>query len=128
MTIGQLAQRVGLTPRAVRFYEAEGVLPRAARAASGYRVYGQTDLDVLRLIAGLRAAGLALTDIREIVRLRNDGIPPPDRIIALHTRVVAVDRDIDTLQRRRGALLDVLEPMLAGGQDARLCRVLGTRG
>jgi DNA-binding transcriptional MerR regulator len=42
--IGDLARRAGCTVKTVRFYEASGLLPRAARSPSGYRLY--TELDV----------------------------------------------------------------------------------
>jgi MerR family copper efflux transcriptional regulator len=110
----------------VRFYEAVGVLPRPLRASSGYRTYTEDDLDLLRVVAGLRDVGCGLADIREVVHMRERGIPPPDRIIALlHARVSEVDRDISALRQQRGALAAVLERMHRGGADVRLCRVIG---
>jgi DNA-binding transcriptional MerR regulator len=37
--IGDIAKRFGLNPRTIRYYETIGILPRAARTESGYRVY-----------------------------------------------------------------------------------------
>lgn len=125
MTVSQLAKHVGLTPRAVRFYEAEGLLAPPTRAPSGYRLYTDADLDLLRMVAGLRGVGLALADIREVLRLREHGIPPPDRIVALITaRVAEVDRDVTALNQRREALVNVLQRIHSGGACARLCRVV----
>ncbi|MDP1136857.1 MerR family DNA-binding transcriptional regulator, partial [Klebsiella pneumoniae] len=39
MKIGELAQRTGISIETIRFYEAQGLLPPAARAANNYRVY-----------------------------------------------------------------------------------------
>src|SRR5262245_48480233 len=83
MTIGQVARRAGLSTRAVRFYEREAILPPAPRTTSGYRTYTEHDLELLSLIARLRAVGLGLADIREVVRLREHGVPPPERVIRL---------------------------------------------
>jgi MerR family copper efflux transcriptional regulator len=66
MKVSELARRVGIAPSAIRFYEAEGLLPQPRRAASGYRDYGETDLCRLRVMVSLRALGL---ELREAGRL-----------------------------------------------------------
>jgi hypothetical protein len=43
--ISEIISRAGLSARAVRFYEAEGLLPPPTRLLSGYRVYTEGDLD-----------------------------------------------------------------------------------
>jgi DNA-binding transcriptional MerR regulator len=62
MNISELARRAGTTPKAVRFYEAEGFMPPAARATNGYREYDEADLCRLRLVVALRSLGLSLPD------------------------------------------------------------------
>ena len=67
MRIGELAQQVGSTPHAIRFYERRGLLPSPPRSDNRYREYGRADAERLRLLIGLRqldipleqAAGLA---------------------------------------------------------------------
>jgi MerR family transcriptional regulator, copper efflux regulator len=129
MTVGQVAKHAGLSPRAVRFYEAEGILPRARRSGSGYRVYTDQDLELLRLVAHLRRVGLSVTDVREVIRLRAHGVPPPDRVIALlETRIAGLDRELDSLKEARARLVDVLHRArigVGGGEDVRLCRLVG---
>ena len=66
LTIGRLAKEVGLAPGAVRFYEAEGLLPPPARTESGYRLYTRDGVRRLRLIKKARALGLALPEIRDL--------------------------------------------------------------
>ena len=128
MTIGQIARLAGLSPRAVRFYESEGLLPPAQRTASGYRLYAEHDLELLRLVAQLRRAGLSLADVREVIRLREYGVPPPDRVIALlEARIAEVDRGLDSLHEARLRLVDVLHQARSGlsdGADVRLCRLV----
>jgi DNA-binding transcriptional MerR regulator len=67
----------------VRFYEAESILPTAPRSANGYRLYSTDNVECLQFIGRLRSIGLGLVDIREIMRLRAEGVPPPGRVIAL---------------------------------------------
>jgi len=128
MTVGQVARHAGLSPRAVRFCEAEGVLPPVGRSTSGYRLYAEYDLDLLRLVAQLRRVGLTVADIREVVRMREWGVPPPDRIIALlEARVSGLDRDLDLLREERGRLAEVLQQAHFGlehGVCVRLCRLV----
>lgn len=66
MKVSELAKRVGVAPSAIRFYEAEGILPAPERRASGYREYDEQDLCRVRVLVTLKALGL---DIREAGRL-----------------------------------------------------------
>ncbi|MFG3252736.1 MerR family transcriptional regulator [Streptomyces sp. NPDC048172] len=63
MRIGDAAASAGLTPRALRYYEEEGLL-RPGRAPSGHREYGAADLRRLRVIRELLDAGLTVADVR----------------------------------------------------------------
>ena len=60
MRIGILAQRLGTTANAIRFYEKQGLLPRADRGENGYRNYTEADMSRLRLLIGLRSLDLPL--------------------------------------------------------------------
>ncbi|OAH10201.1 helix-turn-helix domain-containing protein [Streptomyces jeddahensis] len=62
-SIGELAERAGVTVKTVRFYSDRGLLPEAARSAGGHRRYGPEAIDRLRLIRSLRSLGLPVTDI-----------------------------------------------------------------
>ena len=66
LTIGQAAKRVGLTPRAIRYYEALGLLRAPARSTQHYRLYDQEALDNLRFIARCRAIGLSAVEMRAL--------------------------------------------------------------
>jgi|SRR5579871_1034397 len=63
-TIGQLAQAAGLTPRTIRYYTAEGLLP-APDTRGRYARYSHEHLSRLRLIHHMKSAYLPLTVIRE---------------------------------------------------------------
>ena len=68
--IQDVADEVGLTTRAIRYYEEMGLLTPAARSDGSHRLYDQTDVERLRAIRGLRDdAGFSLGDI---VRLLED--------------------------------------------------------
>lgn len=71
--VSDLAKRAGISPAAVRFYEAEGVLPAAPRTANGYRDYTENDLCRLRMVVTLRGLGLDLSECGRLAALCQDG-------------------------------------------------------
>jgi MerR family mercuric resistance operon transcriptional regulator len=66
LRIGQVAKLAGCTVKAIRFYEANGLLPRPARSASGYRLYTDRDLKRLGFIQRLKLLRLPLVKIKEL--------------------------------------------------------------
>lgn len=85
--IGELAERSGISRRALRLYEARGILSPPRRTPSGYRLYPREALDVLRFVSGSRRLGLTLAEIRHIVTLRRAGSPP-----CVHVRTLLEDK------------------------------------
>ena len=72
LTVGQAAAQTGWSPRMLRYLErASLVVPR--RTASGYRLYGDAEIDQLRVLRELRERfGLELTDVGFAARMRRD--------------------------------------------------------
>ncbi|TPG15519.1 MerR family transcriptional regulator [Sphingomonas oligophenolica] len=64
--IAEVATRTGMTARALRFYEARGLI-RPLRTANGRRVYGSGDLARLTAIAALKRAEFSLSDIARLL-------------------------------------------------------------
>lgn len=56
MTMGELAQRTGMSAKAIRHYESIGVLPRPQRQANGSQRYGMADVNRLLLLHHIRLA------------------------------------------------------------------------
>jgi len=66
--IQDVADEVGLTTRAIRYYEEMGLLTPAARSGGSHRLYDQSDVERLRAIRGLRDdAGFSLGDITRLL-------------------------------------------------------------
>lgn len=63
MRIGELARRTGVSERMLRYYEQEGLL-KPARTLSGYRDYGDAEVETVSRIRMLSAAGLKIASIR----------------------------------------------------------------
>ena len=68
MRIAELAERAGVAPSTVRWYEQAGVLPHPLRAPNGYRDYGTDDLARRRLVVSLRRLGLDPEDAGRLAR------------------------------------------------------------
>jgi DNA-binding transcriptional MerR regulator len=69
LSIGDLSRATGVKATTIRFYEAEGLMPAAARTGGGHRVYGQAHLDRLGFIRHARELGFGTDDNREMMRL-----------------------------------------------------------
>jgi MerR family redox-sensitive transcriptional activator SoxR len=66
LTIGQVAERAGLRPSAIRYYEGQGLLPSPSRR-NGRRVYDPSIVERLAVIALAKMAGFRLDEIRLVV-------------------------------------------------------------
>jgi DNA-binding transcriptional MerR regulator len=67
LRIGELARLAGVSPRAVRFYEKQGLLAAPERSESGYRLYGPQDLVRVIRVRRLRELGLSIDRVHEAV-------------------------------------------------------------
>jgi DNA-binding transcriptional MerR regulator len=88
-TITELAREFGLTTRAIRFYEDQGLL--APRRAGRNRVYGHRDKVRLKLTLRGKRLGLSLSEIRELI----------DMYDAAKDEQAQVERFLEVLARRR---------------------------
>ncbi|RMC94561.1 Cd(II)/Pb(II)-responsive transcriptional regulator [Aquitalea palustris] len=69
MKIGDLARHAACTTETVRFYEKEGLLPAADRAANNYRSYGARHLERLRFVRNCRALDMTHEEIHQLLAL-----------------------------------------------------------
>jgi DNA-binding transcriptional MerR regulator len=67
--IGELANRVGLTERTIRYYEERGLLESVKRLDGGQRVYTDDDVRRLKFIQKLKVLGLSLAEMQELETL-----------------------------------------------------------
>lgn len=69
MRIKTLADRLGVTPHAIRFYERRGLLPAPRRGVNRYREYSEDDAEQLRLLIGLRQLDIPLEQAAELATM-----------------------------------------------------------
>ena len=102
-TITELAREFDVTPRAIRFYEDQGLLAPSRTGAGGrQRVYSQRDRTRLKLTLRGKRLGLSLSEIRDLVDMYespSDTVPQLERfleVLAGHRRTL--ERQLDDLQ------------------------------
>ena len=89
--------------KTIRYYEAIGLLPAPARHANGYRSYDESAGDRLRFVKAAQAVGFSLTEIKEILSLRDAGEEPCGHVLDL----------VDRRAREIGTQIAALEQMQA---------------
>lgn len=108
MRIGQVAEATGVSTKALRFYEREGLLAETERTASGYRDYQQSAVDRVAFVKRAQAAGLTLRQIGEILAVRDGGRAPCTHVAALvDERLGEIDGRLRELRRVRQHLRDL---------------------
>lgn len=125
LTIRRVAELAGVSPRTIRFYEAEGLLPPPPRSPSGYRLYDASAVRRLRLVRRARLLGLGLEDIRELADLafaESCGSFEDRLEVLLERRLADIDRAMRELQALRSELLLLKESLADGQRCDRTCR------
>jgi MerR family copper efflux transcriptional regulator len=104
MNIGQASKASGVNAKMIRYYERIGLVRKAGRTESGYRVYSDIDVNSLRFIHRARAFGFPIERIRVLVGLWQGHQPSREvKRVALE-HVAELDRRIAELTEMRDAL------------------------
>jgi len=68
MTVGNLAEMAGVNTETIRYYENKGLLPKAGKNKSGYRIYDQNSLSQLKFIKTAQNIGFSLKEIQDLLK------------------------------------------------------------
>jgi MerR family transcriptional regulator, repressor of the yfmOP operon len=123
LRIGEIAERSGVTPRTIRYYEELGLLPRSEREHGKHRVYTEADVERLSELKRLRdLLGLSLDELRsmltaedvraEIRRRFHETDSREEQLALLDAALPHLETQL-TLVRRRLASLQELESELS---------------
>ena len=105
MNIGEAARASGVSAKMVRHYESIGLIGAAQRTESGYRVYGEQDVQVLQFIHRSRALGFSLERIKTLLALWQDKHRASKDVRAMAKEHIAeLDRKIADMQSMRRTL------------------------
>lgn len=118
LTIGQVAERTGMSVHALRFWEREGILANPVRRGpGGQRRYSEDDVEWLTLCIILRGAGMPLPAIRRYTELVRAGDGNErERLVLLReheARVTAQMRQLSQCQDLIRFKIGVYEDILA---------------
>ncbi len=117
MRIGELATKAGVSVRALRYYEEQGLLA-SDRSDSGQRLYPPAAVDRVQLIQHLYAAGLPSRTIAELLPCVDARVSTPESRARLAAERDRIDRQIAELIQTRDrldAIIDLTQnPRLSG--------------
>jgi DNA-binding transcriptional MerR regulator len=133
MRIGEVADRVGVTPRTIRYYEERGLLGGGERAKGAHRLYSEADVGRLSELIRLRdLLGLSLEELvtlaeaeeaRAALRDQWYGDPSDEERVAIIDRATElVQQQLDLVRARRRTLDEFageLEQKLTSLRDRR---------
>jgi DNA-binding transcriptional MerR regulator len=108
ISISEAAEEAGISTYTMRYYENEGLLPPAERAASGHRRYGTADIAWAVFITRLRSTGMPIRRIREYVDLFREGPQTESERLALleqhrdavKERLAEVERNLEQIEKK----------------------------
>jgi len=121
LLIGEVARRSGASRKALRLYEAAGILSTPRRTPSGYRVYSSEALALLAFVRQAQRLGFSLDEIKAIVAIKRAGRAP-----CTHVREL-VQRKADELTQRLSDLMTMrngLRTLLNGWRRAGKARAV----
>jgi len=118
MRIGQAASLAGVTCDTLRYYERQGLLPRAPRTSSGYRDYTPSIVERVRFVRNALRFGFTVKQVSGFLKSRESGKPPCRQVRAAAEEILdRIDRQIAELTAAR---VDVERTLAVW--DARLAR------
>lgn len=108
LSIGQVAEKLGVAPSALRYYEAEGLVPLAVRK-SGKRVYTEDDVTLFRVLILARELGFGIAELKAMkihFQRREGGAQARDDIV--QTLLGQVDQQMELLASKRALLISAI--------------------
>jgi len=105
MTRGEIAEKAGVNPETLRYYERKELIPTPPRSDGGFRLYDDNYVDRLRFIQRAKDLGFTLAEIKDLLDLRVDEEATCQNVRArAEHKLDEVEEKIRDLQRIRKAL------------------------
>jgi MerR family copper efflux transcriptional regulator len=106
---GTLAKATGVSTDTIRHYENIGVLPRASRTPSGYRLYPESAVERVLTVQRALRIGFSLAELANVLKARDAGGVPCQRVYKLaKDKLKGITADIAALKRAERYLKHVL--------------------
>jgi DNA-binding transcriptional MerR regulator len=99
LSISALAKSTGVTAKTLRYWEGIGLLPKANRTHTGYRIFAPEVIHYIDFILKAKSVGLTLSEMKRVVELAHDGKNPcPEVVQWLDDKDRAVEQQIHSLR------------------------------
>ena len=122
MNIGDVAERTGVPPKTIRYYEDIGLVS-PARTGNGYRAFRMADVHKLIFLGRARALGFSIEDCRRLLALWDDETRTSAEVKGLaEAQLEAIDAKIASLREMRGTLAHLVEA--CHGDDRPDCPII----
>ncbi|ANK81855.1 MAG: Cu(I)-responsive transcriptional regulator [Rhizobiales bacterium NRL2] len=110
MNIGAVAEKSGVPPKTIRYYESIGLIPSADRRPNGYRSYDDIDMHTLNFIKRARGLGFSVDEVRDLLDLWHNRRRSSASVKALAVEhLETLDRKIEELRSMRRTLATLIE-------------------
>jgi len=109
LQIGEVAERVGLSLRTVRYYEEQGLLEPASRSPGGFRLYSTDQVDRLALIKQMKPLGFTVQEMRELLDARDALRSVPAASVPAETAAATLSEYADAAAKRCAKLSEQLD-------------------
>ena len=123
MTVGELAARTGMSPKAIREFEGMGLIYSAGRSEANYRLFDESAIWCIQVIGSLRSVGLTIREIQQLAASYLDRPEEPigPRLAALldraEQRIEKRREELDLIQRRMRDFRAANSAALSGRSD-----------
>lgn len=111
MQIGEIAERVGLSLRTIRFYEEVGLVIPDARSSGGFRLYSESAVARFELIKKMKPLGFSVEEIGELLGILD--------ALEDHAETAARQAALERLEEVRARVVERLEELEAKTEAAR---------
>jgi DNA-binding transcriptional MerR regulator len=106
---GGLAKATGVSADTIRHYERIGVLPKAERTASGYRIYSARAIERVKVVQRALRIGFTLSELADIFKTRDSGGAPCKRVFQLaEEKLTGIHADMAALKKTEQYIEKVL--------------------
>lgn len=127
MTRSEVAEKAGVNPETLRYYERKELIPTPRRSDGGFRLYDESYVDRLRFIQRAKDLGFTLAEIKGLLDLRvDDEATCRDVKETAEEKIEEVEEKLRDLKRIRQALRRLADACTGEQGPTSDCPILDT--
>ncbi len=113
LRIGELAKKLSITTKTLRFYEKIGLIEHPGRSESGYRFYNVDQVDKIFVVVNLRRIGLSIEELQQLKDDAGHNSLRKGLASILDQKLFVIDQDLGVLQGKREDLSARLQALVS---------------